>query len=338
MLINGDALHIPLANESVQCVVTSPPYLRQRDYGVAGQIGQEESLEEYVAKLAAVFREVWRVLRRDGTLWLVLGDGYVTRSGGGRGEKQWAGGGEKPHREGADTRERGTGLAEKNLMLLPARVALALQADGWVVRSDVVWWKTNAIPENIRDRPTRSHEFVFLLSKRGRYYYDAEAIREPAVVGDTTRPRGSAGAAGPPQGGRRKQDEVGDRRYTGVNGRWEASGPHEWRNKRDVWRIPTRPIREAHYATYPEELVEPCILAGSRPGDVVLDPFVGSGTTVRAAGRLGRVGVGVDLSLSYLHDIARRRVVVQRPLVFDAGCAAAVKQQAGEDREGGVWG
>lgn len=317
MLVNADALHIPLADESVQCVVTSPPYLGLRNYGVSGQIGQEASLEEYVVKLVMVFREVRRVLKRDGTLWLVLGDSYVSDPGNGRGEDAaWVGVGGKPHRGGTDRTRMG--LPEKNLLGVPWRVAFALQADGWILRSDVVWVKPNALPESVRDRPTRSHEFVFLLAKSFQYYYDAEAIREPATESNSTSVRGSTAAPGPLQSGRRKQDEVGNQRYTGFNARWNGGGVRLWRNKRDVWSISTHPIPDSHYATFPEQLVEPCVLAGSRPGDVVLDPFVGSGTTVRMAGRLGRVGVGLDLSMDYLRGIARRRVVVQRPLIVAA--------------------
>lgn len=266
MIINTDALaSIPLCDESVQCVVTSPPYWGLRDYGVDGQLGLEKTPEEYVANMVTVFREVRRVLKADGLLWLNLGDSF---------------------------------LPDKNLAGIPWRVAFALQADGWWLRSDIIWAKPNPMPESVTDRPTRAHEYLFLLTKSARYYYDADAIKESVVTSTlndkrlgiatgTNRPRYSTdGMASCPSG--------------------MAGGSANGRNKRSVWTIATQPTPDAHFATFPEKLVEPCVLAGSRFGDIVLDPFSGSGTTIKVAHRLGRKGVGCELNREYI-KIAERK-------------------------------
>ena len=334
MLVNGNALHLPLADQSVQCVVTSPPYWGLRDYGTArweggypdcdhvadpnatkkfgnpefnknrpsrektktagyykdvcpkcgasradDQLGLEPTPELYVEHLVQVFREVWRVLRDDGVVWLNLGDSYAG-SGKGLGADGTVYSGEKQRTSRAWGIDRGKrnlprwgggnlpatdGLKPKDLVGIPWRVALALQADGWWLRSDVIWNKLNPMTESVTDRPTKAHEYVFLLSKSARYFYDADAVKEPTADGTA------------------------------------------YRNRRTVWTIAAAPYSGAHFATYPPALVEPCIKAGSRKGDVIFDPFNGAGTTGVVAQRLGRRYVGVDLSLEYLH-LARERL------------------------------
>lgn len=266
MLIRADARRLPLADESVQCVVTSPPYWGLRDYDVAGQIGLEASPDDYVATLVQVFREVRRVLRHDGVLWLNLGDSYATT--------------------------RGAGLKPKDLVGIPWQVAFALRADGWWLRSDVIWSKPNPMPESIKDRPTRAHEYVFLLTKTADYYYDALAIAEPAIA----------------KRQRRLVDPTGHRYLDESTGLHRAH--YSERNARSVWQIVPEQFDGAHFATFPPALPRRCILSGTRFGQRVLDPFVGSGTTVRTARELGRVGIGCDLSARYLRELAsvRQRV------------------------------
>lgn len=307
LLIQSNSLYIPLADQSVNCVVTSPPYYGLRDYGVDGQIGLEQTPDEYVQKLVDVFRECKRVLRDDGTLWLNLGDSYNGSGKAGNSPEY-----QKRHTEfgkpsthisrfGMPTKINN--LKPKDLIGIPWRVAFALQADGWYLRSDIIWAKPNPMPESVKDRPTRSHEYIFLLSKSQRYYYDYESIKEVCVNGDPTSPRGSRGTS--PNAGRRKQDCTGNRTYTGFNGRYE---PVAKRNKRDVWTVTPKPYRGAHYATFPPDLILPCILAGCHEGGIVLDPFVGSGTTVMVANQNNRNGIGLDLSWKYLDENARVRV------------------------------
>lgn len=286
-IITGDALTVlgSLESGSINCCVTSPPYFGLRDYGVDGQLGLELTPEEYVADLVAVFGEVRRLLRDDGTLWLNLGDSYTngntTNSTGGPSPRQMSNAG-----SWFEPRRIETGLRPKNLIGIPWRVAFALQADGWYLRSEIIWDKLNCMPESCKDRPTRAHETIFLLTKSPTYYYDADAIREPH--GDMSRFCHPLG-----------------------------------RNKRSVWRIPTQPVPEAHFATYPEKLVEPCILAGCPPRGVVLDPFAGSGTTGIVACRLGRDFVGIELNPEYA-EMAERRIAPYRDQMhLDVSCSDA---------------
>lgn len=282
---------------SVQCVVTSPPYWGLRDYGTTGQLGLEATPELYVAGLVEVFREVHRVLRDDGTLWLNLGDCYAT--GGGRVGEAPGGG-----KQGEAWRIRGLmttpnrmpipGLKPKDLVGIPWRVAFALQADGWWLRSDIVWSKPNPMPESVTDRPTKAHEYLFLMAKAESYYYDGAAIAERSV---SDHPSGNGYAREPRLTYR---DENGPR---GNVEQWQMSPT---RNRRTVWTI-TTPFAEAHFATFPQALVEPCILAGTKPGDLVLDPFAGSGTVGVVALRHGRCFVGLELSPAYC-EMARRRI------------------------------
>lgn len=256
IILQGDALSIlkTLPDNLVQCVVTSPPYYRLRDYGVEGQIGLEESPQTYVSTLAMIFREIKRVLRKDGTCWLNIGDTYA---GGGRGgqtveklSEHW-----QPDYPAAVTP---TGFKQKDLMMIPARLAIALQEDGWYLRSDIIWHKLTAMPESVQDRPTSAHEHVFLLAKSARYFYDADAIREPGAEwkgqsGTFSRAQGKATLLTiPGQSRASHREEREDRVPTG-------------RNKRDVWTLASQPYPEAHFATMPPKLVEPCILAGSSP-------------------------------------------------------------------------
>lgn len=246
-----------LPAESVQTCVTSPPYFGLRDYGIEGQIGLETTPDAFVSSMVEVFREVRRVLRDDGTLWLNLGDSYAGR---------------------------------KQLIGIPWRVAFALQADGWYLRQDIIWHKPNPMPESVRDRCTKAHEYIFLLTKSERYYFDAAAIKEPEVCG---RKRGPA----------LHPDAVSTNGNAGL-ARRESDG---MRNRRSVWTVTTKPFKGAHFATFPPDLIEPCILAGSRPSDVVLDPFGGAGTTALAAKRHGRASVYIDLNPDYM-KLAQERV------------------------------
>lgn len=300
-IIQANAKELPIASSTVQTIVTSPPYFGLRDYGVSGQIGLEKTPAEYVAQIVAVMRECWRVLKDDGTLWLNLGDSYATNPGNGRGGEGVDGG--IPHRSGIDKTRMG--LKPKDLIGIPWRVAFALQDDGWYLRTDIIWHKPNPMPESVTDRPTKAHEYIFLLTKSQRYYYDAEAVAEPKTEGTRLDPRGN-------ENGTRR-----DRNYPGArsNGGTNLGGSDGNRNRRTVWTVATQPYSGAHFATYPEKLVEPCILAGSRPGDLVLDPFNGSGTTGRVAVRLGRRYVGTELNAEYI-KLNPQRLTVQPVMLF----------------------
>jgi len=251
----GDCLEVlrGMDSASVQTCVTSPPYWGLRDYGVEGQLGLEKTPDEYVAKMVDVFREVRRVLRDDGTLWLNLGDSYSARSGTG-------------YTQMATT---APGLKTKDLIGIPWRVAFALQADGWYLRQDIIWHKPNPMPESVRDRCTKAHEYIFLLSKSRRYYFDSEAMKEPTVQS-------------------------------------ESGFGNETRNRRSVWSVNLRPYKGAHFATFPPDLIRPCVRAGCPIGGVVLDPFAGSGTTAQVAFEEGRLSVLCELNPSYVKLIEER--------------------------------
>jgi len=312
MIAQADARRIPLADESVHMCVTSPPYWGLRDYGLNGAgIGLEKSPEEYVANIVAVFREVWRVLRPDGTLWLNLGDSYGAFGGNtakGLREAQFGVGNARGHAMEAREMMKGRakdftkpGLKPKDLVGIPWRVAFALQADGWYLRSDIIWHKPNPMPESVRDRPTKAHEYLFLLAKAPHYFYDAEAIKEPSVYPEDDR-KGRAGD---------KQKRMPSAKIAGVRPRKQNKlghpRPYPTRNRRDVWTIPTTPYRGAHFAAFPPALVEPCVLAGSKRGGLVLDPFCGSGTVGQVCRLHGRQFVGLDLSMKYLRELALPR-------------------------------
>jgi DNA modification methylase len=327
-LIQGDCIEVlrGLEDESVQCVVTSPPYYGLRDYGVEGQMGLEKSPEEYVEKMVGVFREIRRVLRNDGVLWLNLGDSYA---GSGRGNNP---NGKQGTNHGTlfDPDNSGyvpSGLKPKDLIGIPWRVAFALQADGWWLRSDIIWHKPNPMPESVKDRPTKSHEYVFLLSKSQKYYYDYLAILEPQQSDSIERLKrgwngnGDRGYPNGPQNhlqnymgkvdidtipkvrGYKTKEQIDNPQHHGQDVISELPG----RNKRDVWTINTQSYPDAHFATYPEKLVEPCIKAGTKAGDVVLDPFCGSGTTGKVAVKLGRDFIGIELNPEYI-ELAKKRI------------------------------
>jgi len=286
----------------VQTCVTSPPYFGLRDYGHDGQIGLEQTPEEYVLKMVEVFRCVRHVMADDGTLWLNLGDSYAAQRGGtpmpaetlaggvsGRGDKVAKRGRESaylPHRNAASL-----GLKHKDLIGIPWRVALALQADGWYLRQDIIWHKPNPMPESVRDRCTKAHEYIFLLSKSDRYFFDSESIKEPCVTSaeDQIEKRNKAPHKG--------QRDSGMRDTTG--GFDKITKVYEVRNRRSVWTVTTKPYKGAHFATFPPDLIEPCILAGSKSGDIVLDPFMGSGTTAQVALQHGRQYLGCELNPEY---------------------------------------
>lgn len=293
----GDARTVleTLPAESVHCCVTSPPYFGLRDYGVVGQLGLEPTLEGYIESMVGVFREVRRVLRSDGTFWLNIGDGFAAQRGGTlMPASTLAGGvggfgpdssyrgiprsGKMAHRDA-----RAQGLKHKDLMMVPARLALALQADGWWLRSEIVWAKKAPMPESVTDRPTCSHEKIFLLTKSERYFYDAEAVREKSIL---TGPAGN--------GYKRPERLKWDGRDT--DEKWQ---PTSGRNLRNVWHLGPENFPEAHFATFPTEIPRRAILAGSPQGGTVLDPFSGAGTAGVVAGKLGRDYIGIELNPEY---------------------------------------
>ena len=284
-----------LPEQSVHTCVTSPPYFGLRDYGMAGQIGLEDTPDAFVARLVDVFREVRRVLRDDGTLWLNLGDSYWSSTATqGRNEDKAhgaIGGTAKLIAGGSSTYKRtALGLKPKDLIGIPWRVAFALQADGWYLRQDIIWHKPNPMPESVTDRCTKAHEYVFLLSKSARYFFDAEAIKEQGAGqrdwNEATRGDGNDWRA---KGG------AGSRAARGPSG----FGTPETRNRRSVWTVATKPYAGAHFATFPPDLIEPCILAGSPVGGTVLDPFGGSGTTAGVSMRNGRNAILCELNPEY---------------------------------------
>lgn len=317
MVIHADARALPIRDGCVDCVVTSPPYWGLRDYGTAGQLGLEATPEAYVVGIVAVFRELARVLTPTGTVWLNLGDSFFSATAT-QGRNETRSSISTLSRHGRDGRspaldaqqstiyQRGVpGLKAKDLIGIPWRVAFALQAEGWYLRADIIWAKPNPMPESVTDRPTKAHEYLFLLTKRERYYYDAAAIAEGVSASWISR-WGSA---------------IVERRNVSPQGMNAGSVVGEScfgsktgiRNKRSVWTIPTMPYAGAHFATFPEALVEPCILAGSPLGGLVLDPFLGSGTVGAVAERLSRRWVGTDLAY---HDLATERTA-QRGFRFE---------------------
>jgi DNA modification methylase len=327
MLYHGDNLDIipTLPRGSVQTIVTSPPYYGLRDYGLppsqypaieyapmaglppvvveaqAVCLGLEQSLFAYVAHLVHIFRLLRDVLKDDGTVFLNIGDSYAN-------DTKWGGqtSGKHAGRLHSDTgigrNRHTTGLPSKSLMGIPWRVAMALQGDGWILRSDIVWSKPNAMPESVTDRPTKAHEYVFLLAKSERYFYDAEAIAEDAVISKRLD-YGRSGREGVP-------GRTGKGHH--MNGHYGSDGT---RNCRSVWSLPTKALAAAHYAPMPDALAERCIRAGSRPGDTVLDPYAGTGTALRVAERLQRVGWGIDLNADYIKIAERRTDGVQLEIV-----------------------
>jgi len=279
----------------VQTCVTSPPYFGLRDYGHDGQIGLEETPEEYIAAMVEVFRCVWDVLSDDGTLWLNIGDSYASYRDGkampdttrGNSTGTLVPKGSARNRMAATF--RGSNIKHKDLIGIPWMLAFALRADGWYLRQDIIWHKPNPMPESVRDRCTKAHEYIFLLSKSPRYYYDADSVMEPVTASTIERLSQPTLA-----------QQAGSTRVPGkTNGNMKAVGNGETRNRRSVWQVATRPYKGAHFATYPPALIEPCILAGSRVGDIVLDPFMGSGTTAAVAIQNKRQYLGCELNPAY---------------------------------------
>jgi len=326
VILRADAQRLPLADECAQVCVTSPPYFGLRAYstdgacdavwpdGWRGELGHEPDPRSYVEHLVGIFREVKRVLRRDGCCFVVMGDSYASG--------HVAGGSRTQHRAGIpgpnSTLEapRVTcppGMKPKDLIGVPWMLAFALRDDGWWLRQDVIWAKDNPMPESVRDRCTRAHEYIFMLTKASRYYYDADAVAEPIAEG--TPARLSQPDLDSQQGGYKVElyqegfpgRKQRDRKPADILRAMRDSGKVT-RNLRSVWRINTKPYPKAHFATFAPELARRCIVAGSRKGDVVLDPFCGSGTTVEVAWANGRVGIGCDLVWSYCHEHAARRL------------------------------
>lgn len=354
-IINGDCLTElkNIEDNSVDCCVTSPPYYGLRDYGEDGQIGLEDTPESYIEKLVDVFREVKRVLKDDGTLWLNIGDSYW-----GSGSRGYDFRGKQSDKSAIQAGSKGTTnlsalpkpvgdmnrYKNKDIIGIPWMLAFALRADGWYLRQDIIWHKPNPMPESVKDRCTKSHEYIFLLSKSPHYYFDYEAIQEESKCKDDRR----AGEGRIAYGGKREDGadshaqqsfvritekrnkrevwEVPEYKNLQYNGQQNhsmherraeglADIQYEYRNKRDVWEVPTCAVKDAHFATYPEKLIEPCILAGCRVGGVVLDPFFGSGTTGRVAQRLNRGYIGIELNPEYIEISERRNSNQQMTLI-----------------------
>jgi len=300
-LLHGDCLEVmkAMSEQSVNCCVTSPPYWGLRDYGNDAQLGLEPTPDEYISKMVAVFHEVKRVLRDDGTLWLNIGDSYWsdTLSRKDPVESMW---GNRPASDLTQGRDnipkvnkrgglgkRPEGLKPKDLVGIPWMLAFALRSDGWYLRQDIIWHKPNPMPESVRDRCTKAHEYIFLLSKNQKYFYDSDAIKEPAqtkphVIGNIQR---------------KLSNRVTNKKVSDCTKR----------NKRSVWTVTTKGYKEAHFATFPEDLIRPCILAGCPEGGTVLDPFSGAGTTCLVCKKLGRNGIGIDLNKDYC-VIAQERI------------------------------
>lgn len=330
-LHHGDALDVAKALPAggVDCIVTSPPYFGLRDYGEPGQYGLEDSPTEYVENMRALFAELRRVLADDGTLWLNLGDSYYS----GRGNpgpnaddrkniarRGWVRPVDRPGREWAKP---------KDLLGIPWRVAFALQDDGWTLRNDIIWAKPNPMPESVNDRLSNKHEYVFMLTKSRRYYFNLDAIREPVTTlreaalswdrdgkcAPGQRPHHRPGRAGRPEAtppGAQPQTNFGP------TGKRHGKSHPAGKNPGDVWEIATQPFSGAHFAVFPTELPRRCILAGCKPGGTVLDPFSGSGTTGMVAQRLGRKYIGIDLNAEYL-ELSLRTRLHAAPLDFEAG-------------------
>lgn len=297
-IITGNAIEVlkELPDCTADCCITSPPYLGLRNYGVSGQLGLENSVEAYINRLTDIFREVRRVLKNDGTLWLNIGDSYVSSN------------------------SEYSNCKRKDLIGIPWLLAFALRNDGWYLRQDIIWEKPNAMPESVKDRCTKTHEYLFLFSKQSKYYFDYEAIKEPAVGFNNIPPAGSKGTLKSNSRLRKGNSRTfrGGGAYTkgqSFNNSAEITRESHGntdnttglRNKRSVWTVATQGYKEAHFATFPEKLIEPCVIAGSREGGIVLDPFVGSGTTAVVAKKHNRGFIGIELNPEYV-EMAKRRL------------------------------
>lgn len=337
----GDSLEIirNFPDESVNCVITSPPYYGLRDYGVEGQIGLEDTPEKYIERLVQLFREVRRVLKKEGTCWVNLGDTYSTGTRASRSQSNNPGvGANNENAQNAVPRVGNpVGCKTKDLIGIPWMFAFAMRADGWYLRQDIIWAKPNPMPESVTDRCTKSHEYIFLLSKSETYYFNYEEIQEEAVT--QVDPR--IGRREEYNGIRQGKEGTGNRAFVSLKTRPRFGGskygdneaPHyntysgkEWepqmdgevvvRNKRDVWNVKVKPNKEAHFATYPEMLIQPCVLAGCPEGGVVLDPFMGSGTTGIVARKLNRSYIGIEINPEY-QQMATRRICEHGENIFN---------------------
>lgn len=300
----GDCLEVlrTMPDGIVNTCVTSPPYYGLRDYGHAGQIGMEPTPEAFIDKLVEVFAEVRRVLRDDGTLWLNLGDSYAGNGSAYDDSSSTLQGSKQSDRMGARRlAKRGPGLKVKDLIGIPWMAAFALRADGWYLRNEVIWHKPGCMPESVTDRLTRNHEQIFLLSKSSTYYFDQAAIKEPAIYGSDGR---KGRAQDEPEGlnNRIRPSKVRGEfngKTNAIEGREAFRAITDMRNRRTVWTVTTKPYAGAHFAAFPPDLIEPCILAGAPAGGVVLDPFFGSGTAGQVAQALGRKFIGIELNSEY---------------------------------------
>lgn len=316
-VIEGDALKIMYdwEDNTFDCCITSPPYYGLRDYGHAGQIGGEKTVEEYLERVVGVMAEVRRVLKPEGTLWINLGDSYANDSkwGGSTGGKHVA----ALHGNGSVGRQkRNTGLKSKDLIGIPWAVAFALRSEGWYLRQDIIWHKPNPMPESVRDRCTKSHEYLFLMTKSERYYFDHEAMQEPAIkgvagseffTGKTGEHQLNRSSTKPRTAGNKSHKYVTEYEGSDTEEHRTKAGlmkiadvPWETRNRRDVWTIATKPYDKAHFATFPPALIEPCVIAGCPPDGIILDPFCGSGTTLEVATKHGRESIGIEINPDYV--------------------------------------
>ena len=316
VILTGDCRDVlrTLPKASVQCCVTSPPYFGLRDYGHPGQIGLEQTPDEYIAAMVEVFRCVRDVLADDGTLWLNIGDSYAGGNTGGKWREGSARADGDVRDDGHSRRNRNgngavSGCKPKDLIGIPWLLAFALRADGWYLRQDIIWHKPNPMPESVRDRCTKAHEYVFLLSKSERYFFDHEASMEPVAASTVERLNQPT-----------LHQQEGSARVPGkTNGNMKAVGRTDLRNRRSVWTVETQPFKGAHFATFPPALIEPCILAGCPKGGTVIDPFGGAGTTGLVADRLNRNAILIELNPAYV-QMAKERIVVDAPLF--AECAS----------------
>ena len=316
-----------LPDESINCIVTSPPYFGARDYGIEGQYGRETTIEDYVGNLVTLFDELRRVLTKDGTVWLNLGDSYASDSkwGGSTGGKHVT---QLHGNSGIGRDKKSTGLPDKNLIGIPWRVAFALQDAGWWLRSEIIWHKPNPMPGSQKDRPTSAHETIFLLTKSAHYYYDIDAVKTPVKPhsikrlgrADSATHKMANGAPGQTPHGisharknTNKQDGAGNRTYSGFNERYDHE-ENPMATLRDVWVIPTAQYRGGHFAVFPLELPRRCIALGCPPNGIVMDPFMGTGTTAEAAVKLGRQYVGAELNPAYINECNTR---LGKPMQMD---------------------
>lgn len=301
MIFVGDAQEVLSAlygENSFHCCVTSPPYWGLRDYGVIGQLGLEKTPEEYIAKMVEVFREVKRVLKPDGTLWLNIGDSYSNSGRGGHSDRITGRGKDEPAFRSQKTPD---GLKPKDLVGIPWRIAFALQKDGWYLRQDIIWQKPNSMPESVKDRCTKSHEYIFLLSKSPNYYFDYKAIQVPAKPESIRRMQSSW------NGNENRNDPTGvNNHLSKYYGSDRAKAQSSMRNKRSVWTVTTKSFKDAHFATFPPDLIEPCILAGCPKNGIILDPFIGAGTTGLVAEKFDRRYIGIELNPAYAAMASKR--------------------------------